>query len=68
MKRDTEKIKRIKECIKKFYSSVSDKRVADKFGVSVRSIADMRRRMKLNKLKDVSVKLSKKAKKKINII
>lgn len=63
MKRDLEKMKRIKECIKQFYTSVSDRKIAIKFATSVRAIQVMRLRMGLVKTAEVSDKLRKGVKK-----
>ena len=59
MKRDLQKIKEIKECIKQFYLTVSDKRIAIKYGVSERSIAVARRRMGLKKSGETIAELRK---------
>jgi uncharacterized protein YjcR len=48
---------KVRECIKKFYQSVSDKAIADKFGVSVLAVKKARQRLGLRKDSDVSIKL-----------
>lgn len=59
MKRDLQKIKEIKLCVQSFYLKVSDKKIAIKYGVSERSVAELRRRMGLKKPLDIVGELQK---------
>lgn len=61
MKRDIKKIELIKEGIRRFYLTVSDRKIAERFGVSERSVAVARLRMGLKKDKAVVEKLKRKA-------
>jgi len=64
MKRDIEKIARIKECIKRFYLTVSDSQIAEKFDVTVRSVKVTRHRLGLKKDYEIVSSLKIKSKRK----
>ena len=55
MKKDQSK--KVQDCITKFYLTVSDKAIAEKFKMSVLAVRKVRQRLGLRKASDVSVKL-----------
>lgn len=53
MKQNKEKQRLIRDCIKSFYLSVSDSKIAIKFAVPVQQVAKARRKLGLKKTPDV---------------
>ena len=64
MKRDLKKIEAVKQAIRRFSASVSDREIGQKFSVTLRSVAIARRRMGIKKSTEQSQELRRKAYKK----